>query len=117
MSHGRVLHTLAVSRAIGDRDFKLHPRSAAASLPFKAPLVSAEPELRICRAMEGDELLLACDGLWDVLTPEAAFEYLHTHGGAENPQRAVQQLVTAADEEFHSADNITAIYVRLSSPE
>ena len=117
VSHGRVLHTLAVSRAIGDRDFKLHPRSAAASLPFKAPLVSAEPELRICRAMEGDELLLACDGLWDVLTPEAAFEYLHTHGGAENPQRAVQQLVTAADEEFHSADNITAIYVRLSSPE
>ena len=117
VSHGRVLHTLAVSRALGDRDFKLHPRSAAASLPFKAPLVSAEPELRVCRAQEGDELLLACDGLWDVLTPEAAFEYLHAHGAADNPQRAVQELVRAADEEYHSSDNITAVYVRLAAPD
>ena len=112
-----MLHTLAVSRALGDRDFKLHPRSAAASLPFTAPLVSAEPELRVCRALEGDELLLACDGLWDVLSPESAFGYLHAHGAADHPQAAAQRLVQAAEEEFHSADNITCVYVRLSSPE
>ena len=70
----------------------------------------------MCRAYEGDELLLACDGLWDVLTPEAAFAYLHEHGAKDSPQRAVQQLVQAADEEFRSTDNITAIYVRLSAP-
>ena len=115
VSHGRVLHTLAVSRALGDRDFKLHPRSAAASLPFTAPLVSAEPELRVSRVFEGDELLLACDGLWDVMTPEMAFEFLHSHGGLENPTRACQLLCQAADEEYHSADNISAVYVRLSS--
>ena len=117
VSHGRVLHTLAVSRALGDRDFKLHPRSAAASLPFTAPLVSAEPEVRCCRVCEGDELLLACDGLWDVLTPEAAFSYLHGHGAAESPMRAVGLLTQHADEELHSSDNITAVYIRLSSPE
>ena len=99
----------------GDRDFKLHPRSAAASLPFTAPLVSAEPELRVSRVFEGDELLLACDGLWDVMTPEMAFEFLHSHGGLENPTRACQLLCQAADEEYHSADNISAVYVRLSS--
>ena len=55
--------------------------------------------------------------MWDVLGPEAAFEYLHAHGGAESPQKAVHLLVQAADEQFHSQDNITAVYVRLSSPD
>jgi hypothetical protein len=34
-------------------------------------------QVRVARVQEGDELILACDGLWDVLSPEAAFEYLH----------------------------------------
>ena len=57
VSGGRVLHTLAVSRALGDRDFKMVPARNAPSdgeqsfrMPFKAPLVSAEPEIRICAA-------------------------------------------------------------------
>ena len=91
---------------------------------------------------QGDELLLACDGLWDVLSGEEAFEYLHSHGAAESPQRAVSLrvqarllplmtcragecspqrvlslLVQAADEQFNSLDNITACYVRLSTAE
>ena len=46
-------------------------------LPWKESLVTAEPEVRVTRVQEGDELILACDGLWDVLSAEAAFEYLH----------------------------------------
>ena len=30
-----------------------------------------------------------------------------------SPHRAVQQLVRAADEEFHSSDNISVVYVHL----
>ena len=43
---------------------------------------------------------------------EAAFDFLHEH---EISQRlgAVQQLVAAAEEQYHSTDNITAMYVRL----
>ena len=100
---------------MGDREFKL-AATAAAGMPITADLVSAVPEIRICRAQEGDELLLACDGLWDVLTADQAFEFLHAHGGVDNPQRAVAQLVQAADEQYNSLDNITACYVRLSSP-
>ena len=85
-------------------------------MPITADLVSAAPEVRICALQAGDELLLACDGLWDVLTPEAAFGFLHSHGSAEQPQRAVAQLVQAADETYNSLDNITACYVRLSAP-
>jgi serine/threonine protein phosphatase PrpC len=61
-------------------------------------------------------MLLACDGLWDVMSAEAAFEYLHSHAAADSPQRAVHELVQAAEVEYHSQDNITAVYVRLSSP-
>ena len=123
VSGGRVLHTLAVSRALGDRDFKLVPSRAGSTeaddgfkLPFKAPLVSNEAEVRVAAVQEGDELLLACDGLWDVLSGEKAFDFLHTHGASENPQRAVAQLCQAAEEQLHSQDNISAVYVRLEAP-
>ena len=155
VAHGRVLHILAVARALGDRDFK-YEATLAAGMPITADLVSASPEVRpnqvpikfqsssslspspsmhalttapspphrcasavcsrasissshacahhgalafpqvrICRVQQGDELLLACDGLWDVLSGEEAFEYLHSHGAAESPQRAVSLLVQA----------------------
>ena len=64
---------------------------------------------------EGDELLLACDGLWEGMTAEMAFDFLHSHGAADNPQRAVALLTQAAEERFHSTDNITAVYVRLQN--
>ncbi|KAL1499063.1 hypothetical protein AB1Y20_013578 [Prymnesium parvum] len=115
VSQGRVMHTLAVSRAIGDRDFKMLS-FADGSLPFRESLVIAEPEIRVARLADGDELLLACDGLWDVLTPEQSFDFLHTHGGASNPEKAVQLLAQAAEEEYSSLDNITALYARLSLP-
>ena len=65
-----------ISRALGDRDFKVYA-SSDSDLPWKESLVTAEPEVRVTRVQEGDELILACDGLWDVLSVEAAFEYLH----------------------------------------
>ena len=42
-----------------------------------------------------------------------AFEYLHSKKAAANPHKAVQQLVKAAEEEYNSSDNISAIYVHL----
>jgi serine/threonine protein phosphatase PrpC len=69
--------------------------------------------VRICRAQEGDELLLACDGLWDVLSPEAAFDYLHAKKVGSTPRHAVQQLVRAADEEYNSSDNVSVVYAHL----
>jgi serine/threonine protein phosphatase PrpC len=116
VSHGRVMHTLAVSRALGDRDFKRHAKSPQ-TLPFTSSLVTADAEVRVARLQQGDELLLACDGLWDVMTAEAAFAFLHSHSVDVEPRKAVHQLVTAADEEYHSMDNVTAVYVRLASPE
>ncbi|KAF8104058.1 hypothetical protein N665_0181s0078 [Sinapis alba] len=55
----RVLGVLATSRAIGDNYLK--------------PYVSSEPEVTVTDRTEEDEfMILASDGLWDVVTNEAA---------------------------------------------
>nr|GMC58230.1 probable protein phosphatase 2C 51 [Ipomoea batatas] len=55
----RVLGVLATSRSIGDQYLK--------------PYVIAEPEVMVCKRVETDEfLILGSDGLWDVMSNEAA---------------------------------------------
>ncbi|XP_057415139.1 protein phosphatase 2C 50-like [Lotus japonicus] len=55
----RVLGVLAMSRSIGDRYLK--------------PWIIPDPEVTIMRREKNDELLIvACDGLWDVMTNEEA---------------------------------------------
>ncbi|PAN19164.1 hypothetical protein PAHAL_3G253600 [Panicum hallii] len=57
----RVLGVLAMSRAIGDGYLK--------------PFVTAEPEVTVTESTDEDEcLILASDGLWDVVTNEMACE-------------------------------------------
>jgi len=62
----RVNGNLAVARAVGDRTEK--------------PYISAEPDVRITRVdPEKDQfLIVATDGLWDVMTSEEAVGYVHS---------------------------------------
>jgi len=69
----RVNGSLAVSRAIGDFEYK--------NVEGKGPteqLVSPEPEVTVIdRDNNNDELLvLACDGIWDVMTNEDICQFL-----------------------------------------
>jgi len=92
----RICGELAVSRAIGDRDLKarFNPRADVEDdghwwtgpdfLPypldhnfsFKGDLVSAEPEIQVhtvgSKGVDDEFLILACDGLWDVMDPDDA---------------------------------------------
>lgn len=63
----RVNGSLAVSRALGDFDYKRAPL-----LPATEQLVSPEPEITVIdRDLEKDQfLLLACDGIFDVMSNE-----------------------------------------------
>ena len=74
---------LAVTRAIGDRRLKKY--------------VSAVPEIKIRQLKEGDDLLiLASDGVWDVLSSQAAVDIVsqcRNHGGGV---RAVAVAAAAA---------------------
>jgi len=70
----RVNGSLAVSRALGDYDYK-----NVSGLPPTEQLVSAEPDLSVMdRSAEDEFLILACDGVWDVMTNEEVVAYIHS---------------------------------------
>jgi len=69
---GRVNGQLALSRAIGDFDFKKNQRMT----PEKQA-VTCDPDIVIVDLEDGDEfIILACDGIWDVVTNEEAVQFV-----------------------------------------
>lgn len=71
----RVNGSLAVSRALGDYEYK--------NVEGRGPceqLVSPEPEIFVLdRQEENDEfLVLACDGIWDVMTNEDLCDFIYS---------------------------------------
>ncbi|XP_051166646.1 protein phosphatase 1B isoform X2 [Leptopilina boulardi] len=71
----RVNGSLAVSRALGDYEYK----NVEGCGPCEQ-LVSPEPEIFVLdRQDENDEfLVLACDGIWDVMTNEDLCNFIHS---------------------------------------
>lgn len=116
----RVLGVLAMSRAIGDRYLK--------------PYVIAEPEVTCTQRTEEDEcLILASDGLWDVLSNEVVCDIArkclagHRHGNIpadlnepssneeieESPAAVAAALLTKLALARGSSDNISVVVVDL----
>ena len=109
--HKRVMGELAISRAIGDMDFK-RPSSNEPGFNF----VVADPEVGERQVKdEEDVLLVACDGLYDVMTNEKVAEYvragLQETGGSV--QRVAESIVSHAIEKLFTRDNVTVIVVHL----
>ncbi len=94
----RVQGVLAISRAIGDHEL--------------APYVIPDPEV-CCETITNDDefVILACDGVWDVLTNQEAIDLVrnflkHEHNFAHAAQKLVQTAFKRG-----STDNISAIVV------
>uniref|UniRef100_M1A2R0 Protein phosphatase-2C n=2 Tax=Solanum TaxID=4107 RepID=M1A2R0_SOLTU len=101
---------LSVTRALGDWDMKL-PRGSA------SPLI-AEPEFRQIVLTEEDEfLIIACDGIWDVLSSQQAVSLvrrgLRRH---DDPEQCAKDLVMEALR-LNTFDNLTVIVVCFTSPD
>ena len=68
----RVNGALNISRTIGDLDFKRNTE-----LPHTEQMVIATPDITELELHEGDEfLVLACDGIWDVLSNQEAVDFV-----------------------------------------
>lgn len=143
----RVCGELAVSRALGDRDFKAAFNVSSSEealdselsddtnssiswdgplfLPyaddhnrrFQGDLISASPEvqvLRVGRKGVADEfLLLACDGLWDVMDADDAIRVTRSLLFVKcwSAKKAAARLAELAIH-LGSSDNITVILIR-----
>ncbi|KAK1770964.1 phosphatase 2C-domain-containing protein [Phialemonium atrogriseum] len=69
---GRVNGNLALSRAIGDFEFK-----KSADLAPEQQIVTAYPDVVVHDLGEDDEfLVLACDGIWDCQSSQAVIEFV-----------------------------------------
>ena len=68
----RVNGALNVSRTLGDLDFKRNT-----NLPHTHQMVVATPDITTFELQKGDEfVILACDGIWDVLSNQEAVDFV-----------------------------------------
>jgi len=104
---GRVFGALAVSRSFGDAKYK-KPKTSQ-------NFVSFEPAIQVEKLTQNHRyLILACDGLWDVLTHEEAAALCHKSFESGLPANdAAKALVTAALQR-RTEDNVTVIVVKIS---
>lgn len=103
VTRGRVLGILAVTRSFGDHGMK--------------DFVSASPYLTETRLNDCGEcpvLILACDGVWDVMTDQEAADMLIERFKAKGgPDEDAAKFIVKTAIKRGSADNITAIVVYL----
>lgn len=81
---GRVCGNLAVSRALGDFQYKDKP-----DLPPEAQKITCAADMTVMeRSKEDNFLILCCDGIFDVMTNEQVFEFVENHlkGGFKPPE-------------------------------
>ncbi|ORX50932.1 PP2C-domain-containing protein [Hesseltinella vesiculosa] len=72
---GRVNGNLALSRAIGDFEFKQNDR-----LPAEEQIVTCNPDIISHEITDEDEfVVLACDGIWDCMSNQEVADYVRGH--------------------------------------
>ncbi|XP_023778527.1 neutral and basic amino acid transport protein rBAT isoform X2 [Cyanistes caeruleus] len=107
----RVNGSLAVSRALGDYDYKC--------VDGKGPteqLVSPEPEVcEILRAEEDEFIILACDGIWDVMSNEELCEFVKSRLEVSNDLETVCNWVVDTCLHKGSRDNMSIVLVCFSN--
>jgi len=103
----RVNGSLAVSRALGDYDFKNVKEKGQCE-----QLVSPEPEIFCQNRQSNDEfLVLACDGIWDVMSNEAVCSFIHSRLKITNDLENISNQVIDTCLNKGSRDNMSIIII------
>lgn len=116
-AHGCVIRNrvdgiLALSRALGDYEYKANPL-----LSLTQQKVTAEPDITVWPRKDASVLLLASDGLWDVFTNNDAMDAIRqliVDEGETNALLLSEEMVHLSVLERNSHDNATALIVRFS---
>eukprot|EP00658_Telonema_sp_P-2_P067141 TRINITY_DN5607_c0_g1_i2.p1 TRINITY_DN5607_c0_g1~~TRINITY_DN5607_c0_g1_i2.p1 ORF type:complete len:201 (-),score=32.99 TRINITY_DN5607_c0_g1_i2:297-899(-) len=103
----RVMGDLAVSRALGDFRFKQNLGRGQLG-----QIVSPEPDLEVHERTEQDEfLVLACDGIWDVMTSQEVTKFLNLELQYVEPGQACGHLIQKCLEK-NSRDNMSVALIK-----
>lgn len=106
----RVDGDLAVSRALGDFGYKNR-----SDLPPAEQKISPHPDISVHERTEKDDLLLlACDGLWDVMsTEEAVNQVREIFESGETAMLKVAEEMLDISLNKGSKDNVSVVVVKL----
>ncbi|GAB7342112.1 hypothetical protein MBLNU457_g0384t2 [Dothideomycetes sp. NU457] len=112
---GRVNGNLALSRAIGDFEFK-----KSADLPPEQQIVTAFPEVTVHDISDDDEfVVLACDGIWDCQSSQAVVEFVRRGIAAKQELESICEnmmdncLASNSETGGVGCDNMTMVVVAL----
>lgn len=112
---GRVNGNLALSRAIGDFEFK-----RSTSLAPEQQIVTAFPDVTVHDISEDDEfLVLACDGIWDCQSSQAVVEFVRRGIAAKQELSKICEnmmdncLASNSETAGVGCDNMTIVIVGL----
>ncbi len=95
---------LAVSRALGDHFLKLEG-SGLSGVPHVSPAVEVTPEVT--------HLVVASDGLWDVMSPQAAAQLILASDD-QSAEHLANRLLRQALSSFKCNDNVSCIVAVLN---
>ena len=112
----RVNGELAMSRALGDYQYKRND-----DLSIADQMVSCYPDVSVHKRNDGNTidrlLILACDGVWDVMSNNEAIGYLENvilkdekDASSETMADSLVRIALTAG----STDNISAVVVKLN---
>ncbi|GJJ68920.1 protein phosphatase PTC2/3 [Entomortierella parvispora] len=103
VEYGRVNGNLALSRALGDFEFKTN-----ATLGPDDQIVTANPVIVEHKITSDDEfLILACDGIWDCMSSQEAVTYVRKHVAEQIPLETICEM--AMDHCLASDSGMTGI--------
>ena len=114
---GRVMGNINLSRSIGDLEYKRNP-----ALPPEEQMITANPDI-LSRALspKSEYLILACDGIWDILTCQECVDLVYNCAaqGQSLSQTVETVLERCLAKDVSSSgglgcDNMTMILVKLN---
>jgi serine/threonine protein phosphatase PrpC len=86
---GRVMGNLNLSRSIGDLEYKKNTR-----LQPQDQIITAYPEVNSESIDSGtDFMVLACDGVWDVLTSQQCIDFIYERLGQKPLSNIVEDIL------------------------
>lgn len=115
ITNNRLNGVLSVSRAFGDKEHKAHRGGEMWGTVFSADPCSAEPEFTERELSDEDDfVVVACDGLWDVLSNEEVGCFLMRRLTASRDVAGAARDLVAKALDIGSSDNISAIVISFS---